>query len=197
MLLPSQENVRGVLREKGFPIFKGPLNPTLFGLRAVPGKLDAFDDAVGVLYDDVHGEERMFIAPATLDPGKPSITNPKRPDGTAQIAEGHQRGIFTFGMHHPGTLDAYECLVPCKPVQVMRYKNAADFAAGRGTPSTSMTTQIHGASNVKVSTVVGPWSEGCGVTPTRQLLRDLLAVLHLGVPRWGRIFSFSLTTWPS
>lgn len=154
----TPERLLELYASRKFRVFDGSVQPNLnlFGLRRTPGHLDEFDDVFGALYRAA-GAWRVESWPCTLDPGKPGIDHPTRRDGTAQIAEGQHR--FTFGRHH----DEYECLSPVGEVAVLRYLNEVDFLAGRGTPSTSSSTQIHHARSGGTSTVVGPWSLGCGV----------------------------------
>ena len=196
MTPPTRETLASALHAAGFPLFRGgPYDLTLVGLRATPGTLDRFDDLLCCLYSDGKAD-RIECWPATMDPGKPSIDKPKRPDGTAVMAAGHHPQAFTVGTHHPGTVGAYPCLVPAAPISVVRYKSHADYTAGRGAPSTSTTTQIHHAG--KASTIVGACSEGCAVLanePDFWRLMDLVAAQKNH--GHGARFSLTILEWPA
>lgn len=170
------EAVVAAMKAKGYAVFEGAKQPDLnvVGLRNPHGTLDAFDDAVCAFHRSILTGWAFYIWTATLDPGKPSIEKPTRSDGTAVMAVGQTRGAFTFGMHH----GEYECLSPAVPIPVLRYKSAADYATGKGTPSTSSSTQIHHASSSHTSTVVGPWSEGCAVFASAVDFAELMKLCH-------------------
>jgi hypothetical protein len=183
-------------RAHGHVVFDdGPYDLNLIALRRKPGTLDSFDDLLAVVYRAKAGAPwtAEFFA-CTTDPGKPSIESPKRRDGTAVVALGQHRGAFTFGRHK----GQYPCLVPTGPIPVVRYKSAEDYAAGKGVPSTSTGIQIHRASAVRTSTVVGPWSEGCVVLATATDLIRLLALCELqNANGLGAKFSLSVLEWPA
>ena len=194
MTVPTAQAVALAVAAKGWLVFRGDHDLNLVALRAVPGTVDAFDDLLCVFYG-VTGEPWTFRAfRCTTDPGKPSLEAPKRADGTAQVAVGQHRGAYSFGKHH----DTYECLVPTQPIPVVRYRTLADFEAGKGTPSTSTTTQIHHASGSHPSTIVGAYSEGCIVLSDPDDFAAFMALCHGQVTAGnGRFFSLSVLPWPS
>ena len=179
---------------KGFALFDGgSFDLNLIALRNTPGTLDAFDDLLVCLYKDEQGRPQYRTWICTTDPGKPAIEHPTRSDGTAVIALGQHRGALTFGLHH----GRYECLVPVKNLPVLRFKSAADYAAGLGTPSKSASTQIHHANSLRPSTVVGAWSEGCIVIADPQDFLLLMQLAHRQVDAGhGRTFTLTVLEWP-
>lgn len=160
MKIPSIAECRALILAQGWAWHDEPGRGNILILRRIPGRLDAFDDMVLYVGADLQGRPLHWAARCTADPGKPSREHPRRRDGTAVWAVGQVVDGLVLGQHHPGRPDAYPCLVPRVPIPVLRYTSIDD---AEGTPSTSTTTQIHRASAVRESTVVGPWSEGCTV----------------------------------
>lgn len=147
------EEVKAEMTRLGYVIFTGPGNLNIVGARTIPGTLDAFDDWLFAWNDT-----ETLVARCTMDPGKPSILNPRRQDGTAIIAPGQHRAAYTIGTHK----GQYRCLVPCRPIPVFRdYDRDADIEYLDESYSSSV--QIHRANPARESTVVGAWSEGCCV----------------------------------
>lgn len=196
---PSVESVVAALEARKFAVFRGgkhPLNLNLVILRSIPGTVDAFDDLLVVFWlEGTAWKVRAFRI--TADPGKPSLEQPKRSDGTAMMAPGQVRGALKFGTHHPGTDGAYECLVPAVPIPVLRFLSVADFTAGKGTPSTSSTTQIHHANGAHPSTIVGAWSEGCAVFADPEEFASFMELCHDSEDAGnGATFTLSILEWP-
>jgi hypothetical protein len=152
--IPTYAQVAARYAANGFIFHTEPMRPNLLFLRKTPGTLDAFDDMAVLAWIDHDGARRLFAARATTDPGKPILEHPKRKDGAAVWALGQQIDLMGFGLHHGKT----PCLVPLRPVPVLRYTSPTDPT---GTPSTSTATQIHPMGVTHESTVVGSWSEGC------------------------------------
>ena len=148
--IPTAPELAIVLRQHGWAVPAG-LHVVLCRNRA--GKVDAFDDMVCIVRGDA---EIVHAARCTTDPGKGPRMDPKNSAGCAVWAVSQVADGLGFGKHH----GAYECLVPVKPIPVLRYDSLTDTT---GTPSTSMTTQVHRASADHESAVVGVWSEGCSV----------------------------------
>lgn len=150
MKIPTPAAIAAAFDAMGYPM---PLGVHVVLLRNARGKVDAFDDMLLVMRG---GDELLHACRCTTDPGKGPRQNPKNPKGCAVWAPGQVVDGLGFGKHHGD----YECLVPVKPILVDRYDSLTDATPTR---STSSTTQIHRASAVRESTVVGAWSEGCTV----------------------------------
>jgi hypothetical protein len=148
--IPTAAEIAIVLRQHGWTVPTG-LHVVL--CRNKHGAVDAFDDMAVWVRGDA---EIVHAARCTTDPGKGPRMDPKNPAGCAVWAESQVPDGLGFGKHHGD----YECWVPVKPIPVLRYDSLTDTT---GTPSTSMTTQVHRASATHESGVVGAWSEGCAV----------------------------------
>lgn len=152
--IPTFDQVRARYAANHFVFHTEPMRLNLLFLRKTPGTLDTFDDMAVVTWMDAHGTPHRWAARATTNPGKPILEHPKRKDGAAVWALGQEIDLMGFGLHHGKT----PCLVPLRPVPVLRYTSPTDPT---GTPSTSMSTQIHAMGVTHESLTIGSWSEGC------------------------------------
>ena len=161
----------------GYLVFEaGPFDLNLVALRAIPGTVDAFDDLLCVAYADTSGTWRLEAWPCTTDPGRPSLENPRRADGTAIIIPGQHRAAYMLGSHK----GRYPCLVPTRPIPVWRDGNRdAVVDYWNGSSSSSSAVQIHHASALRAVARVGPWSEGCIVLQRAADLRALVELVRL------------------
>jgi len=117
----------------------------------------------------VDGDSELVMAcRCTTDPGREHRRRPMNKNGCAVWDESQVRDGLGFGKHK----GQYECLVPVKPIPVLRYDSERDIT---GTPSTSWSTQVHRASAAKESTVVGLWSAGCIVVANPSDFAQLMA----------------------
>lgn len=190
MRVPTVSQLEAALSSQGWIVHREPLRLNVVVLRKTPGTIDAFDDMLVVFWAEPTGQVRSWACRCTADPGKPSREHPKRRDGTAVVAVGQMVDGFGFGLHH----GEYECLVPLRPVPVLRYTSLDDET---GEPSTSSSTQIHRANATRESTVVGPWSEGCVVVANPNDYARLLEICHLAKKAGWAAFTVSVLEWPA
>ena len=101
---------------------------------------------------------------------------------------------FAAVVHHPGTPGAYLCFRPLAPVPVLRYTSVSDPT---GTPSTSTDAQIHRASAVRESAVVGGWSTACTVVANPTDYAHLIALAEAQALTGRKRFTVSLMEWPA
>lgn len=189
--LPTYQALLCLVRAHGGVIFQGGWNLNLVLLRRTPGDLDAWDDLLCAAYWDGSGVSQLTAWPCTADPGRPSIEHPRRRDGTAQLCAGQHRGGFTFGTHR----GLYRCLVATRPLPVLRYHTAEDFAAGHGSVSQASGIQVHRAGQVETGEV-GPWSEGCIVLQHAADLDALLGLCDAQVlAQRGNTFTLTVIPW--
>ena len=148
MKVPTPADLVAAFSAHGYPV---PVGLHVVALRKKNGTTDIFDDMILI----VSGSAAVkHAARCTTDPGKPYREKPMNADGCAVWAVGQVVDGLQFGKHHGD----YPCLVPAKPIPVLRYDSLTDMT---GTPGTSWSTQIHRASESKESSVVGKWSAGC------------------------------------
>lgn len=189
MRIPTIDQIEAALTERGWTIHRETARLNLVVLRKTPGTIDAFDDMLVVVYT-LGGGRKLWACRCTADPGKPSRERPKRRDGTAVWAVGQVVEGLVVGKHHGD----YDCLVPAVPIPVLRYTSLDDTV---GDPSTSTSTQIHRASAVKESTVVGPWSEGCIVVANPADFAYLMGLVRAQVETGRKRFTVSVLDWPA
>lgn len=122
----TPEVIRKTYQSLGYPFFdKGDFNLNLGIIRSENRKSDSFDDVAYIVYKQ-NGIETIFKCWATADPGRDHLVNPQFPEaqtgGTAIIAEGFYRGLYSLGWYL-GT----KALIPVKPMAVYRDKNRDDI----------------------------------------------------------------------
>lgn len=88
------------LRSKGYPVFSGVMDPTVFGIRMSDEYTNGFTDYLGVLWKEPTGENKHLLLRGTTKPGlygDGAILNPKMIRGivgTAVMAPGHYQGLW-------------------------------------------------------------------------------------------------------
>lgn len=183
--------VRAEVERRGWAWFDaGGYDLNLVALRCTPGTTDAFDDLLTCSWREAAAWQFRAWR-CTTDPGKPALLDPRRADGTAVIAQGQHRGGYTFGLHK----GQYECLVPARPIPVLRDRDG-DAVVDPDLPSTSSTVQIHRANPARASTVVDRWSEGCLVIADPGDFAELMGLAHEQVKHGhGELFTLSVLPW--
>lgn len=179
MNIPTPAQLTAAFAHHGHPM---PLGVHLVLLRNRKGTLDAFDDMLCVMQG---GEVLAHACRCTTDPGKPYRQKPMNADGCAVWAVGQVIDGLQFGKHK----GEYPCLVPAKPIPVLRYTSVEDLT---GDPGTSMTTQVHRASVSHESAVVGSWSAGCTVIANP---RDFDTVMGFAHTSGQARFTVTLMEW--
>ena len=194
MLTPSIDTLLAAVRAKGFVTFAKPYDLNLIGLRAMPGKPDAFDDLFCIVYTDDAAKLQIEAFPCTTDPGLYHLQNPKYPSGTGIVVPGQYRRCWTLGLHQ----QKYPALVQRGNITIALDANrdgVLDYGSRRVTGD-SYGINCHHAG--RRSTVVGKWSAGCQVLANladddRKMELCRLQVAH-GHGEW---FSYALLEWPS
>ena len=162
MTIPTAGQVAAAFAAHGWPM---PTGLHFVGLRAKGGFTDTFNDMALAM----HGGIVAFACRCTTDPGKEHREKPENKEGCAVWAISQVVDGLTFGYHK----GEYRCLVPAKPIPVLRYDSLTDAT---GTPSTSRTTQWHRASPSHESNRVGLWSAGCTVIANPNDFATLMAM---------------------
>jgi hypothetical protein len=97
MLEFDYNKIKKAYVRKNYVFFTGEFNLNIFGIRGKDRKVNEFDDFVGVAYQE-QGENKLFLAKATVDPGIPWLYNPmERRLGAAAIMEGQYRSLWRLG----------------------------------------------------------------------------------------------------
>lgn len=198
MILPTVDAVIARMRALGLKVFDGPTpyDLNLVGLRVLPGTPNAFDDVLFCFYRPTRWGAFVGRAwPITTDPGRPSLTDPRRADGTAIVVHDRQyRGVWTFGSHK----GQYECLVPTDDSIFHVWRDrGTDGAPTYGGPVYRNATgiQLHHAGTD--SPLVERWSEGCQVLKRTDDFAEVMKLAHQQeAAGFGRTFTYTLLGWP-
>lgn len=194
--IPSAARLIEAATAGGHRVFQGPYNLNLIALRAVPGRVNAFDDMLCVVFQREKGGA-WFVEhyPCTTDPGLYWLQNPGRVEGTAALAEGQYRQGFTFGTHKR----VYRCLVQNTALRGYRDNNrdgSLDLTGPIVELPEGTGIQIHRASSSKPSVSVDKWSAGCVVLQAAQDLDRLLALCDAQARAgFGSTFTLTLMRW--
>lgn len=156
--------VTGTRTPEGIPYvwFTRPFDLNLVGIRAIPGKADAFDDRLYVAWMDDFGP-RLQVMPCTLDPGSAWQRDPLNANGSPIVGPGQHRGCYTPGLHKKDP--NHRCLVQTKDVTGWRDRDLNGVPDRRG-PQVKIPggsgLQIHRCrSDNSLPRSVGLYSDGC------------------------------------
>jgi hypothetical protein len=175
----SLEEVRLVMRAKGYVIFDNTYDLNIFGIRSNESESNKFDDWVGVFCKDDRGKDIFHLFPATTDPGKPWLLSPMRSEGTAIMVPNQYRGLYKLGKHKD-----YEALEQKENAQYVRDSSKdskLDFSLYKDKGRLSIygrwenaKTNIHRASSFKILQTVETYSAGCQVLQSAKDFNTLL-----------------------
>lgn len=114
----NTQKIKELYSKKGYRSYSGPFNMNIFGIRTRPLVTDAFDDTLGVFYQDLLGNEQLFTCQATLDAGSFWMQYPMNPSGTAFVAPGQYSGLWYMGF-----FKGQRALIQKNPVAYYRDNN--------------------------------------------------------------------------
>ena len=178
------------MNHHGMKIFThGEFNLNIFGIRMHPGKVNEFDDLLGVAYREM-GSWVVRYWPITTDPGLYWLENPMNVDGTAILVPGQYRGAWTLGRHR----GRYDALVQRKPVKVYRDRDGDGFI---NTDADSIQKgmfgiNIHRAKQGASSSAVNKWSAGCQVFARAADFDEFMFLVGQSAPLYGSTFTYTL-----
>lgn len=170
---------------------KGIDNLNIIFERRLPGRVDYYDDLVHLVGRNAAGDWYDEQAPCTCDPGLPSLVPGRttRPSGTAIVQPHQTHGSHRIGLHHghPALV-----MVRCPPLWRDRED---DGQVDRSGPTYYDGQGINHHCGGR-SEHVGPWSEGCLVTPESlggvPSWAPHWAIIDRAARRWGPLFTTSL-----
>ena len=172
----SYNDIKKAYAAKKWPWFTKAYDLNLFGIRNLNKNSNKFDDTIGVAYIDASGNERVFICPATTDPGAPYLLEPMNTTGTAILTNGYHKKMFKLGTHK-----GYVALAQYTPVTVVRDANRdsiLDFNAPKR--ETGMFgINMHRAHEQSIIALVGKYSAGCQVIQVNEDLQYILSIVRL------------------
>lgn len=193
----TAEQMLEAYRAGGFRVFTGDLNVNLFGIRTGL-KAGAWDDWIGVLYQNGQAAWQLSIYAGTTDPSDVWLErgNDSR-GGTAILVPGQYLSCWQLGEHR----GQYKALVQTgpKPMTVYRDGNLDDRLDMD--PSTEQTgwfgINLHRASSYRVVPEVGEYSAGCQVIADPADFGELVGLVEASMARYGANVSYTLFDWSS
>lgn len=177
MITVNYQEMEGLYHEKGYPFFQKPFDLNVFGIRADNLIAGMFDDTIGVVWRDDHGELWVFQCPGTTDPGAYYLGSPMNPNGTAILVPGYYRRMWRPGMHR----DKYMALKQYNKCRVYRDNNR-DNRLDMNVQTVEegvFGINLHRAKNVGKTLRVGAYSAGCQVVQNAHDLEYILSLVKV------------------
>lgn len=184
----TYDNIKKVMKSKGYLFFEGNLNINRIGIRTSKKATNNFDDYFVLLWEE-DGKQNIYIDKNfTTDPGlyylQKELLNPK---GCAILAPGQYKGMHIIGLHR----GQYEAFVQNKPCKVYRDRNLDNVL------DCDPTTEIIGVYGINQhhgydSLLVNKNSAGCQVHRYKKDLAFVLKVAKKSAKIYGRSFTYTL-----
>lgn len=198
---PTAPSLLALMTRRGIRPFTGPLNLNLVGIRGPGRRADAWDDLVGVVYQDWDGAWQVEFYPATTDPGLYHLQNPGRRAGTAiLVADRRYPSCYTFGLHR----GQYSALVQRGNMAFVRDPDrdaSLDVEQLVQTPGAifegTIGCNLHRASAHRLVENVGKYSAACQVIRDPAHFAALMDLCHVSAEEggYGPFFSYALLNW--
>ena len=171
------DRLKEAVRRKGYVWF-GPraYDMNLIGIRSPNTKPDDFDDWLCMAYIDINGRKRVFMCPATTDPGLYYLKNPINAKGAAIMKPGQYRGAYVPGLHR-----GYNAIVQVGKITVIRDYNKdgkLDFKSGREETGSTFGANIHRTLEDGFVKTIQTFSAGCQVVQSSDDFLYLLALAN-------------------
>jgi hypothetical protein len=139
--------------------------PNIIGIRTTLCIPDQFNDVLAIVYraDGKTGEEKIFTAIITTEPGTTYQKKLLNPRGCAVMQPGQFINAYKLG-YHQGKKD-HRCLKQVGKILLKRDKDLDGIPGNSGVVewNTDAGCNIHGANKGQVTAAIGPWSAGCQV----------------------------------
>ena len=171
----TYRDIQKKLLAKYGKFFTKPYDLNLFGIRSSNQIPNKFDDTIGCAYTDPDGNHRIFLCPATTDPGLYYLKNPMNVKGTAILKEGYYPGLWTYGKHKGR--DAFVQIGKCTLLRDANRDGILDFNTPNEEISANDGINLHGALTGSYTMVVDKFSAGCQVVASDIDLLYLLSLL--------------------
>ena len=179
-----------LFKAKGYELRYDPYYANIFGIRKYNGRVNRFDDVIGILKKRKDNEDfDLYTYQATTDPGITYMKKLLNPKGTAILVEGQYKNAYKLGMHQ-GKIKA---LVQAKPVSVYRDDNLNNKHDPKSKIFTGMFgINIHRASKNKILDLIGSWSAGCQVIQKYSDYKEFLDLCKTSEIQHGNRFNYTL-----
>ncbi len=173
-----------------------PYNVFIYGIRKIKGKVNLYDDTLGIAYIDDKNNQIVAEFEGTTDPGlyylKQKLGNKK---GTAILCPGQYRHCWELGKHGKYKQEA---LVQSKKAKfkVWRDNNndgQLDFKGKIFDDVSGLNLHTTRYTNETVeNSFVNSWSAGCQVIKNPTNHSHIMTILNISAKRFGDSFSYTL-----
>lgn len=177
MITPTYKQLKDIAHKKGYVWFTNAYDLNFIGIRSNAKHDDTFNDTIAVAYKDADGNERVFCAPFTCDPGTYYLRNPMNARGTAIIPEGQYRSFWILGKHK-----GYVALVQRKAIRVLRDNDKNDLLGGTLSAHPELGGfNFHRALENSIAKTIGKFSAGCQVVQIPEDFAYIISLVRLQV----------------
>lgn len=177
MITPTYKQLERMAKAKGYAWFTAPFDLNFIGIRSNAVHDDSFNDTIAVAYKDADGNERVFCAPFTCDPGHYYLKHPMNARGTAIIPEGQYRSFWILGKHK-----GYVALVQRLPIHVLRDNDKNDLLGGTLSAHPELGGfNFHRALENSIAKTIGKFSAGCQVVQVPEDFNYIISLVRLQV----------------
>jgi len=186
--------LKALVEREGHKFFdKGSFNVNIVGVRSKNTKAGKFDDMIYVAYRS-KGQEILFEAKATLDPGSKYLLSPLNSKGTAIIAPGQYRGAYKIGIHgRSWKSGGYKALEQKNTISYYRDNNKDKCLDRFGNKYyENGKTNIHRASKWKIEELVKGYSAGCQVIQNYNKFQKFMYICEKAKAIHGNSFTYTL-----
>lgn len=193
MLKPSYQEIKYIIKSKGYKFFNHPYSINITGIRN-PNTTNDFSCTLCVAYTDDECNERVEYFPCTTKPGKHWLLNPLNINGTAIIVEDQYPGVFKVGTHNRSRPSkSYKALEQQKPMKYFRDNNKNSIVDYVGKIYTGIfKTNVHRASSSWFSRFVDKWSAGCQVITGPDNWVRFMDLCETSTNRYGNSLTYTL-----
>lgn len=183
------DRILNAYKHHQYPLEEGEFRMNLFGIRAVGGSTNTFNDGIGVLYLDSVAAWRRRIYQATTDPGLYWLQHPENVEGTLILAPGYHKNSHKIGFHkgrraleQVGELTIYR-----DPNMDHKIDLGLTMVVG---PKAGV--NIHDRNRDSDPTTIEKWSAGCQVIAKAPDHAEFMSLCDLHAAKWGDVFSYAL-----
>ena len=183
----TTDKLLAAYQRKNYVLKNGIYEANVFGIRAHPPIVNAFDDIVGILRMNHGNSWEALLCDATTDPGLYYLEHPMNVKGTAILIPGQYIGSHKVGLHKGD-----KALVQCGTLRVWRDRDKDDsYDYTNPQDSNRDGMDVHHAG--VASTIVGFWSAGCLVVARRTEFDSFMFEIaeHL-TAGWEDLFDLTL-----
>lgn len=187
----SIAQLRDAYDDLDYRLFDGEFDLNLIGIRSTDTHANTFNDLFCVLYKrDGNWQLEQFAC--TTDPGTFYRENPINVRGTAIVAPGQHRSVWTFGKHQ----GKYDALVQNKAITVYRDNNndaLIDLNTAQETGFFGINCH-HAGANSDGESLVDRWSAGCQVLANISDFERVIELCNESAKQYGKTFTYTLFT---